>query len=367
MMRVAPGLWRRWAVVAIAVVSSTMLADARSAQTIQPAGVTLAFAQTMSWLDKSHFAVGRWDGVISIFRIPHADESGPVVTEAMALPSGRGVEMVAAVDDSTIASSDTADSIVIWHRKTDPASNRGRSFEISERLSYDAKYGTANSGLAATVSGRDYLVTGHENGFVLYWSKMPDGAFKLAKVIDDKSPAAPANPWGLRNVRGLAFWRNLILTGSEDGDIAALSVPDGGEVFRVRYNDKAQRGINNISVLGDLLLVANCAVGLTDKNVWLFDLSSGKPVLSDAENLAVDLTKSQVFDFDAVLAEGESGPIFFSSTEEGLLWEGDVSRGRLIVTGVTKSSPEGGSVIAVGPDDDLIAVATYAIRLFKTK
>jgi hypothetical protein len=95
--------------------------------------------------------------------------------------------------------------------------------------------------------------------------------------------------------------------------------------------------------------VANCAVGSNDKNVWLFDLSSGKPVLTDAENLAVDLSKSQVFDFDAVLANGQSGPIFFSSTEEGVLWEGDVSGGRLIVTGITKSSPEGGSIIAVAP------------------
>jgi hypothetical protein len=39
----------------------------------------------------------------------------------------------------------------------------------------------------------------------------------------------------------------------------------------------------------------------------------------------------------------------------------------LIVTGITKSSPEGGSIIAVAPDGDLVAVATDAIRLFKTK
>jgi hypothetical protein len=104
----------------------------------------------------------------------------------------------------------------------------------------------------------------------------------------------------------LAAWRNCVLTDSEDGDIVALSVPDGTELFRTRYNDKAQRGINNISALGDMLLVANCAVGPSDKNTWLFDLSSGKPVLSDAENLAVDISKSQVFDFDAVLVNGPS-------------------------------------------------------------
>jgi hypothetical protein len=366
MTRVGPTPWLRWTIVAVAATFSITTAEARSAQSIQPAGTTVSFAQTMSWFDKSHFAVGRWDGTISIFRIPSSNEFGPVVTQAMALPSGHGVEMVAAVDQATIASSDTSDSIILWRRKA-TAADPGQGFEVSARLAYDAKYGTANSGMALTVSGQDYLISGHENGFVLFWSKMQDGTLKLAKAIDAKSPLPPTNPWGLRNIRGLAVWRNYVLTGSEDGDIVALSVPDGNELFRVRYNDKAERGINNISVLGDLLLVANCAVGSSDKNVWLFDLSSGKPVLSDAENLAVDLSKSQVFDFNAVLANGQSGPIFFSSTEEGFLWEGDVSGGRLIVTGITKSSPEGGSIIAVAPDGDLVAVATYAIRLFKTK
>jgi hypothetical protein len=357
----------QWAIVAIAIASSVRAVDARSAQSIQPAGTTVSFAQTMSWFDKSHFAVGRWDGTISLFRAPSSNEFGPVVTQAMALPSGHGVEMVAAIDQATIASSDTSDSIILWHRNASSAAETGQGFELGARLSYDAKYGTANSGLAVTVAGQDYLISGHENGFVLYWSKMADGTFKLVKAVDARSPSAPANPWGLRNIRGLAAWRNYVLSGSEDGDVVALSVPDGNELFRTRYNDKAQRGINNISVLGDLLLVANCAVGASDKNVWLFDLSSGKPILSDAENLVVDLSRSQVFDFDAVLANGEKGPIFFSSTEEGLLWEGDVSGGQLIVTGVTKSSPEGGSIIAVAPDGGMIAVATYAIRLFKTK
>ena len=367
MFHVGPRHCFRWVITTIAVTFSVAGVEARSAQSIQPAGTTVSFAQAMSWFDKSHFAVGRWDGTISIFRTPGSNEFGPVVTQAMALPSGHGVEMVAAVDQTTIASSDTSDSIILWHRKAAPATDLGQGFEVSARLGYDPKYGTANSGLALTVSGQDYLISGHENGFVLFWSKMPDGTFKLAKAIDVRSPSPPANPWGLRNIRGLAAWRNYVLTGSEDGDIVALSVPDGNELFRNRYNDKAQRGINNISVLGDLLLVANCAVGASDKNVWLFDLSSGRPVLTDAENLAVDLSKSQVFDFDAVLANGQSGPIFFSSTEEGVLWEGDISGGHLIVTGITKSSPEGGSIMAVAPDGDLIAVATYAIRLFKAK
>ncbi len=302
----------------VAILLSMTVAYARDVQSIHPAGATPAFAQTMAWFDETHFALGRWDGTISIFRVPQANEFGPVVTQAMALPSGHGVEMIAAVDDATIVSSDTNDALIVWRRMTTSTGESGKGFEVGQRLSYDTGYGTANSGLSLAVSGQQYLISGHESGYVVFWTKMTDGTFKFAKAVDAKSTSAPANPWGLRNIRGLAAWRNYVLTGSEDGDIVAISVPDGVERFRMRYNDKAQRGINNISVLGDLLLVANCAVGVSDKNLWLFDLSSGKPILSDAENLVVDLSRSQVFDFDAVLVNSPHGPIFFSSTEEGL-------------------------------------------------
>jgi WD40 repeat protein len=335
------------------------------AQSIVPAGTTVNFAQTMDWIDASHFALGRWDGTITIFRAPNAGEFGPIVTQAMALPSGQGVEMLAAIDGTTIASSEGRDGIAIWKESSSTAS---KDFELRVRLQYDPKYGPANSGTLVTVSSDRYFISGHESGDILIWKIEPDGKIGFVSSLDVKSPDKPANPWGLRNVRGLAVWRDrFIVSGSEDGDLVGLSVPDGKIAFRLRYNVGAQRGINNISVLGDLLLVANCAVGSADKNLWLFDLSSGTPVLADAENLAVDLFKSQVFDFDADLAPGKSGPVFFSSTEEGLLWMGSATEGQLVVSGVTKSSTEGGSIMDVSPGGDLIAVATHTIRLFKVK
>jgi hypothetical protein len=90
MIIVRPATFLRGSMAAIAILLSVTAADARGAQSIQPAGTTVAFAQTMSWLDKTHFVVGRWDGTISIFRIPNPNEFGPVVTQAMALPSGHG-------------------------------------------------------------------------------------------------------------------------------------------------------------------------------------------------------------------------------------------------------------------------------------
>ncbi|KQW78282.1 hypothetical protein ASC89_15960 [Devosia sp. Root413D1] len=346
--------------------ASAALADDLPAQTIKPAGTTVLFAQTMDWFDPTHFVVGRWDGTLSLFRTPKAGEWGPMVTQAMALPSGQGVEMVAAVDGSTIVSSDGRESLAVWRR--DGAADAEQDFELVANLPYDPTYGPANSGLITEVDGAKLLVTGHESGAVIYWQQGPDGGFSILRHINVASPNAPSNPWQLHNVRGLALWNDTtVVTGSEDGDLVGLSVRDGSELFRVRYNEKAQRGINNISVLGNWLLVVNCAVGSADKNLWLFDLSSGTPVLSDAENLALDLSRSQVFNFDADLVAGADGPMFFSSTEEGLLWVGGIEGGQLIVTGITKSSPEGGSVVDVAPGGDLVAVATYALRLFEVR
>lgn len=113
--------------------------------------------------------------------------------------------------------------------------------------------------------------------------------------------------------------------------------------------------------------MANCAVGPDDKNLWLYDLSSGRPVLQDAENLALDLFRSQVFDFDADLVQGSDGPIFFSSTEEGMVWMGRAAGGQLLVSGITKSAPEGGSVMDISPDGKLIVAVTYTVRLFQTR
>ena len=289
-----------------------------------------------------------------------------MITQSMALPSGAGVEMLTAIDASTIVTSDGKDALAVWRRPAGMTGEPGRGFALAKPLKYDAAYGAANSGMAFAVAGGRYLVTGHENGFVLLWLAGKSGQVDFAKAIDVHPPNPPSNPWGIKNVRGLAEWHNKILiTGSEDGDLVGLEMPNGKEVFRTRYNKDAERGINAISVVGDWLLVANCSVGPADQNLWLFSLTSGQPVLSDSANLAIDTFRSQTFDFDADLFASSSGPLFFSSTEEGLIWMGRIDAGELIVTGITKSSPEGGSVMDISPNGDFIASATYALRIYK--
>ncbi len=67
----------------------------------------------------------------------------------------------------------------------------------------------------------------------------------------------------------------------------------------------------------------------------------------------------------------EKGTLFLfcgkrSDRCKGLLWMGSVTDGQLVVTGVTKVSPEGGSIIDVAPQSDIVATATFAIRLFRS-
>ena len=67
---------------------------------------------------------------------------------------------------------------------------------------------------------------------MLIWRREPDGNYQLANTVDVRSPDKPSNPWMLHNVRGLAAWRgDRLISGSEDGDLVAISVPDGRELF----------------------------------------------------------------------------------------------------------------------------------------
>lgn len=350
---------------------SMPLAFADPAQSIKPAGLTVNFAQVLDWIDNDTFAVGRWDGTISVFRRPDKtkNEFGPMILQAMSTPTGRGIEMLAAVDDTSFFTSDGPGGLALWKRKS-----TGAPFELAASPNYKQEIGVANSGLALDLNGVHYFVSGHDSGYILIWRRDPNGDFQLFKTVDARSPNTPSNPWSIHNIRGLALWRgDRVISGSEDGDLVAINVLDGRELFRQRYNQTAKRGINAISVVGEKVAVANCAVGPDDKNIWLFDLSSDQPQLLSADNLELDTGRSQVFDFDVDLiavpskAGGQAVLTFFSSTEEGLIWEGRIDHDQLVVTGVTRVSPEGAAVMAVAPRRDFIAAAAYAVRLYQTE
>lgn len=346
--------------VSVAAAPSAGAADL-PALTITPAGATYNRAQVLDWIDDTHFAVGRWDGSVSIFRVPGAGEYGPVIEQAWAGGSGRGVEMLTAIGDRAIVVSDGPERLAVWKKGTD---NR---YSLAGNYSYDPKFGTANSGAALTVDGDEWFVSGHENGHVLIWKRRKETKLVLDRAIDVHSANPIPAPYPLKNIRDLVSWRgHYLIAGSEDGDLVALDIPGGTETFRLRYNATAQRGINDLAVAGDWLLVANCSVGMSDKNAWLFDLSAGTPRLSDSANLALDTQRSQVFNFEVELLGQPARLEFFSSTEEGLLWHGTIEDGQLSVSGVTKVASEGGAVLDKAPAAGLLAAVAHQILLFKT-
>jgi hypothetical protein len=43
-------------------------------------------AQEVRWLDDRHFAVGRWDGSLSVFEFETAPSTGPLIAAAVSSP-----------------------------------------------------------------------------------------------------------------------------------------------------------------------------------------------------------------------------------------------------------------------------------------
>lgn len=157
----------------------------------------------------------------------------------------------------------------------------------------------------------------------------------------------PVNPWGLHNIRGLEIVSysedvGVAISGSEDGDLTVFEFPSGRILSKVRYNSAAQRGINQVALRAGIVLVANCAVGPSDKNLWAFsvDANSGLVTALDSVNLAVDPNAPQVFNFDVIWGgELYGAPAYFCSTEEGLLWMGNISaQGKLEIGGYVPAS-----------------------------
>ncbi|MEI6780014.1 MAG: hypothetical protein WCQ21_03750, partial [Verrucomicrobiota bacterium] len=219
-------------------------------------GRTYLQAQTLRWVDGERFAVGRWDGSITLFRRPaYPRESGPVLLQSLASGSGREVGKVDVLPSGDLLTSDSADRLSIW-------APEGEGFRHSHDAVYDAAAGMLNSGCLVEDRGRLTYVSGHENGRVIFWPVNTRGPLRPLAPIDVRSPDPIRSPYPIKNVRGVVPWREgIVVTGAEDGDLCLVSVRIRTIFHRQRYNPAAQRGINGLALLGDLLLVSNCTVG----------------------------------------------------------------------------------------------------------
>jgi hypothetical protein len=157
-------------------------------------------AQEAAWLDAEHFAIGRWDGSLSVFRFDPGMSAGPLISTTASSPSSEGVQMITWLSPRTFASSNDAGSMIVWWPEHGSAWAGLRQTAV---LRYDASFGEANSGDAFALGTHLYLVAGHANGYLTIWSGTPQGHdFHLVRSVDVRS-AQPVNPWNLHNVRGI--------------------------------------------------------------------------------------------------------------------------------------------------------------------
>jgi WD40 repeat protein len=332
-------------------------------------GVTYTMAQETAWIDARHFAVGRWDGSLSIFAFNNSPTAGPVVRKSVNTPGFEGVQMITWLAPGVFASSNDDRSIIVWSSPTEDWIN----LQAMATLNYDPALGVANSGDSVTLSGRLYLAVGHANGFISLWSGKLDGtSFEFYRAVDVRNPK-PTNPWGLHNIRGVSNMVSLgstayVVSGSEDGYVSVLRLPDGAIMSQTVYNSTAQRGINSVAAFGQNLLIANCSVGGADKNLWYYwvDGNDFSVTLKDSVNLQVNPSAPQVFNFCTIWGLFHDQVGFFASTEEGALWVGTVDQNQnLSVIGYQNVFGSLGSALAFNRNGNLVVI-NYNLYEFTT-
>jgi hypothetical protein len=326
---------------------------------VTSAGTTYNVAAEVEWLgDQEHFAVGRWDGSLSVFEWTQAPTAGPLITTAASDPTSEGVQMAQLLGPSRMVTSCGDDSLALWAATGDDWSSMEPTTYTYWREGVEL--GAANSAALVEIGAATFLTVGHANGYLSLWKVAPGGTDMALQTWFDLRNPNPVNPWGLHNIRGVqAFAPPLVVTGSEDGFLCVVDVGSGKVVSQTVFNPNAKRGINSIAATaGGDLLVANCAVGSADYNLWYFQIGSSKvPQLRDKTNLRVDPAAPQVFNFCTIWAEYDQGPCFLSSTEEGALWMGTVSGGKLDVIGYRQVTSPLGSALGWAEGGRLALVA----------
>ena len=331
-----------------------------SAQTLKLTKKAQTFdrAQSIAWVSAQSLVVARWDATLSIFRPPGPGEFGPMLTEVLMAPSKKPVEAVIPISADSFVTSNDEKSLSVWR-------SNGNLFSLAQTLQYDASIGTVNSGSLVEDSGKSWLVAGHSEGYLTIWT-IKQNVLRFERSVSVRSLNPIPSPYKLWNVRGVVAWKGrLVVTGGEDGDLALVEVPTGTIISRMRYNPAAQRGINSLSLLDDYLIAANCSVGSTDKNLWLYKVQADKVVPLDSVNLVKDTSRAQVFDFSTQLTRIDGQPEFFASTEEGLVWLGTIENDKLKTASSIQVVDSGGAALAKEPNSNLLSAVAYDVDLLE--
>ncbi len=343
-------------IVFVFLLKSTIFADQEVIKIANPS-VTYNRAQVVEWIDNDIFTIGRWDGTISVFREPKGKEYGPIIIQALTVPANKGIEMLQKIGKALVVSSNNSRSMAVWriHKNI---------LILKNILQYDSNLGTVNASTDLIIDGKLWLIVGHANGYVSQWL-YENEEFKFVKHVNVRTNSEPANPFNLYNIRSVVPFKNdLVILGSEDGDISIYKVSTGDVLIRKRYNQDAKRGINSMSYDDGYLLLGNCSVGSNDKNLWLYKINEKTIQLIDSINLIKDMERKQVFNFDVEFLRNKEKRYFYASTEEGLIWFGEVENEHLKVLNNAKVSFGGGAALDIDPDKENIAAISHAIKLY---
>jgi WD40 repeat protein len=323
--------------------------------TVEPTSELYCLAQTVIWLDDETIAVGKWDGSVTIFK--YAEKLS--IEQALVLPHKGPVTALAKIDEYSFISSDGPNSLVVWTRGED------QTYFLSQSYQFDEIYGAVDCALLVDNTKDSRLLTGHINGYLLVW-KVRDGLFDLEATMDLRSDDPIDSPFPLSNIRKIAFWKNdLVITASEDGDLCLVDFIKNQVKHRQRYNQTAKRGINDIAILGDYLLLSNCSVGTADKNLWLYRIERENFTCLDSLNLISDQANEQVFTFQLGLLSAYNHVCFVCTSGERLLWFGKIKNNRFYNIHFRKNSLSGGAALALHPSRKLCASANYNIKILE--
>ena len=317
---------------------------------------TFERAQITAWVQPDRLAVARWDSTLSIFRQPKQGEFGPVLTQAVTAPALKPIEAIIPISADLFATSNGDTSLALWKAKNG-------SFALAGSFDYGAGVGVAESGAVITDKQQRFLISGHAEGFIVVWNVDGD-RLRFVRKVSLRSQNPISSPYKLWNIRAIVpLPGGKVVTGSEDGDIVLYDVLSDKTLARMRYSASAQRGINSLSIMDDYLLLANCSVGSSDKNLWLYKVAADKFLPLDAVNLVQDTSRKQVFDFSTQFTRFESSIYFLASTEEGLVWLGRVSNDKLETLNSLKLVDTGGAALATAPDSGVVSAVAYDIDL----
>lgn len=177
-------------------------------------GVTWSMAQETRWVDRDSFAVGRWDGTLTLFRVPDRPQQPPVIESAAITPAWAGVQMITPLDHTAFATSNDEESMIVWEtcRVPRPAGSaetprpRDSATALTCRtvLRYDASLGISTHGAFVEQDGNRFFISGHSSGHLAIWRV--DAAlqyFMLETVVDVRSRDPVPSPYPVVDIRGV--------------------------------------------------------------------------------------------------------------------------------------------------------------------